>query len=63
MRKQLRFVSISGTPLVKDGGVELQFITDPARNEDDVVIEMSRDELKRLYERIGDRLHAEVYGR
>jgi hypothetical protein len=33
-------------------------ITDPAKIADDVVIEMSRDELKRLYERIGGHLHA-----
>ncbi len=63
MRNQQKFISVSGTALIKEERVELQFITDPAKNVDDVVIEMSRDELKRLYERIGDRLHAEVYGR
>jgi hypothetical protein len=40
--------------------VELQFITDPAKNDDVVVIEMSHDELKRLYDRIGSRLHVKA---
>jgi hypothetical protein len=51
MRHQLRFFSVSGTAVIKDERVELQFITDPAKSVDDVVIEMGWDELKRLYER------------
>jgi hypothetical protein len=35
-------------------------ITDPAKRADDVMIEMNRDELKGLYERIGCRPHAAV---
>jgi hypothetical protein len=60
MRKQLRFVSVSGTSLLRGERAELQFVTDPAKNADDGVIEMSHDELKRLYDRIGSRLHAKT---
>jgi hypothetical protein len=47
---------VSGTPIIKGECIELQLITDPPKSADDVVIEMSRDELKRLHERIGGRL-------
>jgi hypothetical protein len=34
MRKQIRFVSVSGTALKRDDGIELHFVTDPAKNSD-----------------------------
>jgi hypothetical protein len=60
MRKQLRFVSVSGTALKRDDRIELHFVIDPAKNADDVVVEMSRDELKRLHARMAHHLCAEA---
>ncbi len=60
MRKQLRFASVSGTALKRDNGIELHFVTDPAKNADDVVIEMTWDELKRLHARMAHHLCTEV---
>ena len=56
MRRRLIYRSISGTPVLDGDSVELNFITDPAINEDDVTVEMSRSELERLHRRIADRL-------
>jgi hypothetical protein len=56
MRRRLIYKSVSGTPVLKEDVVELNFITDPAVNDDDVTVQMSRSELERLHRRIADRL-------
>ena len=56
MRKRLIYKSVSGTPVLKEGTVELNFIIDPAVGKDDVTVEMSWSELERLHRRISERL-------
>jgi hypothetical protein len=56
MRRRLIYRSVSGTPVLKEDSVQLNFITDPAVSEDDVTVEMSRSELERLHRRISERL-------
>ena len=56
MRRRIIYRSISGNPVLRGNLVELNFVTDPAINADDVTLEMSRPELERLYRRIADRL-------
>lgn len=57
MRKTARYFSVSGNPAVNGKKAELNFVTDPAKNDIDVVVEMTLEELERLSRRILQRLH------
>jgi hypothetical protein len=56
MRKRLIYKSVSGNPVLNGELVQLNFVTDPAFNVEDVTVEMSMSELERLHRRIADRL-------
>jgi hypothetical protein len=60
MRRRLVYRSVSGTPVLNGDAVELNFITDPAIDRDDITVVMSRSELERLHRRISDRLFPNI---